>query len=124
MARRKLQKLFALLLTLSMSMSLLGVTAFAEGEEEGGEAGTVHSHNSITCTACNGTGFELGPCQTCGETGKVTGKVTCSRCNGSGSVWGWGPDCTVCGGDGTMEDGSNCTACGGGGANLESHLQR
>lgn len=118
MARKKLQKLFALLLTLSMTMSLLGVTALAD-EEKGGEPGTGHLHNPITCTACNGTGFELGPCQTCGETGKVTGKVTCSRCSGSGSVWGWGPDCTVCGGDGTMEDNSTCTTCGGGGAILE-----
>ena len=117
MAREKLQKAFALLLTFSMSMSLLGVTAFAEGE--GGEPGTGHLHNSITCAACKGTGFELGPCVTCEATGKVTGKVTCSRCSGSGSVLGWGPDCTVCGGDGTMEDNSTCTTCGGGGAILE-----
>ena len=34
MARKKLQKLFALLLTLSMTMSLLGVTAFAEDEDD------------------------------------------------------------------------------------------
>ena len=34
MARKKLQKLFALLLTFSMTMSLLGVTAFAEDEED------------------------------------------------------------------------------------------
>ena len=38
--RKRLQKLFALLLVLSMTMGMLNITAFAEGE---GEEGHVHS---------------------------------------------------------------------------------
>ena len=42
MARKKLQKAFALLLTFSMLMSLLSVTAFADEPE-------THEHDPITC---------------------------------------------------------------------------
>ena len=63
MARKKLRKVFALLLAVSMTMSLLGVTAFADEE---------HSHNPIPCTACNGTGRTEVQCGTCSGSGKVS----------------------------------------------------
>ena len=53
MARKKLQKLFALLLTFSMTMSLLGVTAFAEDEDdvyllEVGQTTTISNYTGVS----------------------------------------------------------------------------
>lgn len=77
--KRKRKKLLALVTALSLVMSLLGVTAFAE--EEGT---STHAHDRIDCAACDGSGTvqEGTPCTDCDGTGKVpcagtfTGKLT------------------------------------------------
>lgn len=98
MARKKLQKVFALLLAVSMTMSLLGVTAFANEE---------HPHNSIPCTECSGSGQTDVLCGTCGGSGEVsvedgetgeTSTTTCTACGGIGYM-----ACGACGGDGQLE---------------------
>mgnify|MGYP000482877144 CR=1 FL=1 len=76
---RKLKKLLALVTAFSLSMSLLGVTAFAEEEDT-----STHAHDRIDCAACDGSGTvqEGTPCTDCDGTGKVpcagtfTGKLT------------------------------------------------
>lgn len=81
--RKRLQKLFALLLVLSMTMGMLNITAFAAGGDEGD-----HSHNAIICETCGGD-HEVEvtvPCSACGGTGNVDGSAeeTCGSCNGTG----------------------------------------
>lgn len=77
--KRKRKKLLALVTALSLVMSLLGVTAFAEEEDT-----STHAHDRIDCAACDGSGTvqEGTPCTDCDGTGKVpcagtfTGKLT------------------------------------------------
>lgn len=77
--KRKRKKLLALVTALSLVMSLLGVTAFAEEEDT-----STHAHDRIDCAACWGSGTvqEGTPCTDCDGTGKVpcagtfTGKLT------------------------------------------------
>ena len=77
--KRKRKKLLALVTALSLVMSLLGVTAFAEEEDT-----STHAHDQIDCAACDGSGTvqEGTPCTDCDGTGKVpcagtfTGKLT------------------------------------------------
>lgn len=77
--KRKRKKLLALVTALSLVMSLLGVTAFAEEEDT-----STHAHDRIDCAACDGSGTvqEGTPCTNCEGTGKVhctgdfTGKLT------------------------------------------------
>lgn len=140
--RKRLQKLFALLLVLSMTMGMLNITAFAEG----GGPGTGHSHNPITCTVCQGTGHPSAPCEDCGGIGTITGEPqTCEDCDGEGTYWGidWNnpvpcpichemgcennPDCysgyllqeitcKTCDGEGSVAITSACSACEGTGS--------
>ena len=93
MARKKLQKAFALLMAVSMTMSLLSVTALANEE---------HPHKSVLCETCGGDGLADTLCGTCGGKGTVsvtdeeTGEISES-------------DCTACGG--TRYEA--CIACNG-----------
>lgn len=66
--KRKRKKLLALVTALSLVMSLLGVTAFAEEEDT-----STHAHDRIDCAACDGSGTvqEGTPCTDCDGTGKV-----------------------------------------------------
>ena len=66
--KRKRKKLLALVTALSLVMSLLGVTAFAEEEDT-----STHAHDRIDCAACWGSGTtqEGTPCTDCDGTGKV-----------------------------------------------------
>lgn len=136
MARKKLQKVFALLLTASMTMSLLSVTAFADELEE-------HAHNPVTCPTCGGDHqIEVDvTCPACdGEVAEVP-MVSCGDCDGTGIVYGWNwdtpcpnngyectgcddcfsgfakipEDCEACGGTGKVQDPNAevCEACGG-----------
>lgn len=101
MARKKLQKVFALLLTASMTMSLLSVTAFADEPEE-------HAHNSVTCAVCGGSGKETVSCETCGGSGSIQQEGSCSECGGEGRYLTWDFDhpCPYCNGAGC--DAPNC----------------
>lgn len=60
--KRKRKKLLALVTALSLVMSLLGVTAFAEEEDT-----STHAHDRIDCAACDGSGTvqEGTPCTDC-----------------------------------------------------------
>lgn len=101
MARKKLQKVFALLLTASMTMSLLSVTAFADELEE-------HAHNPVTCAVCGGSGKETVSCETCGGSGSIQQEGSCSECGGEGRYLTWDYDhpCPYCNGAGC--DAPNC----------------
>lgn len=101
MARKKLQKVFALLLTASMTMSLLSVTAFADEPEE-------HAHNPVTCAVCGGSGKETVSCETCGGSGSIQQEGSCSECGGEGRYLTWDYDhpCPYCNGAGC--DAPNC----------------
>lgn len=113
---KKLQKIFALLLAASMTMSLMSVSALAEEPED---SGTGHPHNPITCETCKGSGHKLAECETCQGSGTILVQGTCSECNGTGTVTEE-VDCETCGGDGELDDGSSCTECGGGGFFIET----
>lgn len=99
MARKKLQKVFALLLTFSMLMSLLSVTAFAYVPVVPG----VPENHIVSCENCGGTGaVEAYPCPECH--GDMT--VDCTVCDGDGWV-----DCENCLGTGTVTEEQICSAC-------------
>ncbi len=93
MARKKLQKVFALLMAVSMTMSLLSVTALANEE---------HPHKSVPCETCGGDGLTDTLCGTCDGKGMVSVK---DEENGEISK----SDCTACGGTGYEA----CIACNG-----------
>ena len=93
MARKKLQKVFALLMAVSMTMSLLSVTALANEE---------HPHKSVPCETCGGDGLTDTPCGTCD--GKGTVSVTDEETGETSES-----DCTACGGTGYEA----CIACNG-----------
>lgn len=128
--RRKLQKLFALLLVLSMTMGMLSVTALAEEPADPGESKAVHG--MMICPECGGTKEVTVDCETCGGDGKLEepctaadcedGKVKCQSCGGSGTVGGeectacegGQTDCQTCGGDGKLEEPCTAEGCEGG----------
>ncbi len=103
MAREKLQKAFALLLTFSMSMSLLGVTAFADEPE-------AHTHNPVACPTCGGDHqIEVNvPCPDCGGTVAEVPMIDCAICGGTGTdyTWDFNHPCPVNG-----ESCGGCDAC-------------
>lgn len=108
MLAKKTKRAVAILMALSLCFGTMGTAAMAvEG---------THEHNRMTCEACAGSGKEAKTCETCKGTGNTLSEENCTKCKGSGTIWGFGPDCEVCGKDGTMDDGSVCTVCGGGGA--------
>ena len=107
MARKKLQKAFALLLTFSMLMSLLSVTAFADEPE-------THEHNPVTCAVCGGSGKETVSCETCGGSGSIQQEGSCSKCGGEGKYWEFWIPCETCEEVGTLPDGSDCPDCDSG----------
>lgn len=107
---KKLQKIFALLLAASMTMSLMSVSALAEEPEE-------HPHNEINCPTCGGDHeIEVSvTCPTCnGEIPEVP-MVECTDCGGTGTVYTWSFD-TPCPVNG--ENCSGCDACVGGYAKI------
>ena len=119
--RKKLQKLFALLLVLSMTMGMLNITAFAAGGD-----GEEHSHNAITCETCEGTGKETVSCEDCGGTGRIESAEMCNQCDGTGGYMSWVGMCPVCHGAtgpgesceggclaGNIYETIACTACNG-----------
>ena len=106
MMAKKMKKLFALVLALSMVMSLLSVTAFAEDEGDGDGGSAVPAHNQVTCSDCGGTGCVLEDCPDCEEgviltpciaEGCDNGRIMCTTCNGTGEI-----PCYYCGGEGCM----------------------
>lgn len=104
MARKKLQKVFALLLTASMTMSLLSVTAFADEPEE-------HAHNSVTCPTCGGEKYQRESCQACGGSGEIKGESRpCEDCEGYGYVLEWAGICPDC--KGMTSQGQDCIGGG------------
>ena len=108
MLAKKTKRAVAILMALSLCFGTMGTAAMAvEG---------THEHKRMTCEACAGSGKEAKTCETCKGTGNTLSEENCTKCKGSGTIWGFGPDCEVCGKDGTMDDGSVCTVCGGGGA--------
>ena len=75
---RILRKLLALVTAFSLSMSLLGVTAFADEDNSAPSADTdtsaaEHSHNPVACSTCNGTH-------------KITETQDCPDCEGPAEV--------------------------------------
>ncbi len=82
---KKLQKVFALLMAISMTMSLLSVTALANEE---------HPHKFVPCETCGGDGLTDTPCGSCDGKGAVS--VTTDEGTGEISE----SDCTACGGTG------------------------
>ena len=99
--RKRLQKLFALLLVLSMTMGMLNITAFAAGGD-----GEEYSHNAITCETCGGD-HEVEvtvSCPDCNGEQDVP-MVSCEDCEGTGTVYGWNWD-TPC-----PNDGFGCSGC-------------
>ena len=86
MAKKKLQKALALLMAFSMTMSLLSVTAFAEGGEDSSEeaAEVVHEHNRVKCKTCDGT-HEIEVVKTCTECNgepETIMETPCPKCDG------------------------------------------
>ena len=65
MMAKKMKRLFALVLALSMTMSLLSVTAFAEGEEPCAHEFSEWEETAATCTEA---GSKTRTCALCGET--------------------------------------------------------
>lgn len=123
MARKKLQKVFALLLTFSMLMSLLSVTAFAYVPVVPG----VPENHIVSCENCGGTG-EVAEyaCPECGGDMTVDctvcdgdGWVNCPECNGTGTVTEE-QTCSACGGEQAAEGGDLCATCGGSGKEMVS----
>lgn len=82
---KKLQKVFALLMAISMTMSLLSVTALANEK---------HPHKFVPCETCGGDGLTDTPCGSCD--GKGAASVTTDEGTGEISE----SDCTACGGTG------------------------
>ncbi len=91
--RKRLQKLFALLLVLSMTMGMLNITAFAEGE---GEEGHVHSSACGYVEAVEGKPCNHVHDEACGYQEGVA-EVPCNM------------DCTDDNGDGTIDHQEGCT---------------
>ena len=107
MAKKKLQKALALLMAFSMTMSLLSVTAFAEGGEDSSEeaAEVVHEHESILCPTCEGTKRvkeSVETCQTCGGNTENVTFEKCNACRGRGYKELW-LDCPQCKGNSGSE---------------------
>ena len=103
MARRKLQKVFALLLTFSMLMSLLSVTALAD--EPGDSGAETHEHKQIACRTCGGDHKieEYEICPECKGEAEVP-MIGCLECDGDGWIGDWmGPPCPLCNGAGCPE---------------------
>lgn len=105
---RKLKKLLALVTAFSLSMSLLGVTAFADEDNSPPSADTdtsaaEHSHNPVACSTCNGTHkiTETQDCPDCEGPAEV-GMVECPKCEGEGQVltMDWDRPCPHCNGKG------------------------
>lgn len=100
---RKMKKALSLLLALTMALSLMSVTAFADGENAAGQ------HNQIECTTCQGTGtVEAYDCPSC-EGGTVTVESPCSTCDPANPT----ADCPECGGSGVVSHTEQCEICGG-----------
>ena len=83
---RKLKKLLALVTAFSLSMSLLGVTAFADEDNSPPPVDTdtsaaEHSHNPVACSTCNGTHkiTETQDCPDCEGPAEVD-MVECPKC--------------------------------------------
>ena len=107
MAKKKLQKALALLMAFNMTMSLLSVTAFAEGGEDSSEetAEVVHEHESILCPTCEGTKRvkeSVETCQTCGGNTENVTFEKCNACRGRGYKELW-LDCPQCKGNSGSE---------------------
>lgn len=105
---RKLKKLLALVTAFSLSMSLLGVTAFADEDNSpppvDTDTSTVeHSHNPVACSTCNGTHkiTETQDCPDCEGPAEVD-MVDCPKCEGEGQVltMDWDRPCPHCNGKG------------------------
>ena len=105
---RKLKKLLALVTAFSLSMSLLGVTAFADEDNSpppvDTDTSTVeHSHNPVACSTCNGTHkiTETQDCPDCEGPAEVD-MVDCPKCEGEGQVltMDWDRPCPHCNGNG------------------------
>lgn len=101
---RKLKKLLALVTAFSLSMSLLGVTAFADEDNspppvDTGTSAAEHSHNPVDCPTCNGTHkiTETQDCPDCEGPAEVD-MVECPKCEGEGQVLTWDFDhvCPIC----------------------------
>lgn len=101
---RKLRKLLALVTAFSLSMSLLGVTAFADENNspptaDTGTSAAEHSHNPVACSTCNGTHkiTETQDCPDCEGPAEVD-MVECPKCEGEGQVLTWDFDhvCPIC----------------------------
>ena len=90
--RKRLQKLFALLLVLSMTMGMLNITAFAEGE---GEEGHVHSSACGYVEAVEGKPCNHVHDKACGYQEGVA-EVSCNM------------DCTDTDGDGVVDHAADC----------------
>ena len=103
MARKKLQKAFALLTAASMTMSLLSVTAFADEPE-------THEHDPITCPTCGGEKYQRESCQACGGSGEIKGESKpCEDCEG-GYLLQWAGICPDC--NGATSQGQDCIGGG------------
>ena len=86
---KKLKKLLAVTLALSMTMGLLNLTVLADGEE--------HPHDPVTCSTCGGSGKETEDCPGCEGTGELVDTAVCSKCAGSGLIYDpFAKDCEVC----------------------------
>ena len=101
---RKLRKLLALVTAFSLSMRLLGVTAFADEDNspppvDTGTSAAEHSHNPVDCPTCNGTHkiTETQDCPDCEGPAEVD-MVECPKCEGEGQVLTWDFDhvCPIC----------------------------
>ena len=118
---RKLRKLLALVTAFSLSMSLLGVTAFADEDNSppstDTESDTVvveDHHNPINCKTCKGLGTvkEDQTCPTClGVLPDPLPMTTCPDCGGTKMAEDW-DNCPTCNGRGTvMNDAGEEVTC-------------
>lgn len=118
---RKLRKLLALVTAFSLSMSLLGVTAFADEDNSpppvDTESDTVvveDHHNPINCKTCKGLGTvkEDQTCPTClGVLPDPLPMTTCPDCGGTKMAEDW-DNCPTCNGSGTvMNDAGEEVTC-------------
>ena len=108
---RKLKKLLALVTAFSLSMSLLGVTAFADEDnspphvDTGSDTVVVEDHhNPINCKTCKGLGTvkEDQTCPTClGVLPDPLPMTTCPDCGGTKMAEDW-DNCPTCNGRGTV----------------------